>query len=129
MPKVEDLFSTRFISAADIRKLKDPATPFVIRSVVAEECRNQRTQKTESIYVVYFSGGVKKAHRLRKKELPTVRKLGATTEEWIGKVVRFRIVDTSVGEGVRMMPDTGAEAPTEPAAEAEDLSFDGEIPQ
>lgn len=109
MPAIADLFPSRFISAADLGKMKDKNAPFVIKEVVPEECFNQKTKKKETKYIVYFQGGVKKGHRIRKKEVQLLStKLGATTEEWPGKTVVLRMVSTPVGAGVRMMPQ-GAE--------------------
>lgn len=121
MPKVEELFPTRFLSAADIRKLKDPNTPFVIKNVQAEECIHPKTRKPSTLYVIYFQGGVKKAHRIRKSEVKKLAvHLGATTEEWGGKVVRFRLAQTTVGAGVRIIPD-GDKTSAQPA---DDLGID-----
>lgn len=120
MPKVDELFPTKYISAADLRKLKDPSAPFVIKSVEAEESIDPKSRKPSTIYVIYFQGGVKKAHRIRKSERATIRKLGENTEDWIGKVVRFRLVNTKVGDGVRIIPD-GDKASVQPA---EDLGID-----
>jgi hypothetical protein len=105
MPAIADLFPSRFISAADIAKMKDKTTPFVIKNVVAEDCINPKTKKPEQKWIVYFQGGVKKGHRIRKTEVQKLAtSLGATTEEWQGKSVTFRAVSTPTGAGVRMIP-------------------------
>lgn len=114
MPAIADLFPSRFISAADLAKMKDKSAPFVIKNVVPEECINPKTKKPETKYIVYFQGGAKKGHRLRKSEVQKLSVgLGATTEEWTGKTVTLRSVSTPTGAGVRMIPvkDAESEAP------------------
>lgn len=102
MPAIADLFPSRFVSAADLAKVKDAKTPFVIAKVVEEECINPRTKKPENKWIVYFRG-VKKGHRLRKSEAKALgESLGATTEEWVGKTVTLFAVSTQTGAGVRM---------------------------
>jgi len=105
MPHIQDLFQTRFISARDLEKTKAAGQTFVIKNVVKEEGYNQKTQKKEDLWIVYFNN-CKKGHRIRKKELPVLhRGFGVdTTEEWVGKEVTLYAVKTQVGNGVRMKP-------------------------
>jgi len=143
MPRVDDLFPSRFVSAADLAKMTDPNAPFVIKSLAQEECINPRTKQKEMKWVVYFRN-CQKGHRLRKSEVKDLAKtLGATTEEWVGKCVTLRAVATSTGAGVRMIAggktrtpgrptpaaESAAPAPAaEPAGEG-NLAFSGEIPE
>lgn len=120
MPALADLYPSRFISAADLAKVKDSGTPFVIKEVKGEMCRNPKTKKEEQVWACYFRG-VGKAHRLRKSEIKSLLRLGPTTESWVGQTVTLRSVSTPTGAGVRMIPVKGAES--EAPADI-DLDFD-----
>lgn len=137
--KISDCYPTRFVSAADLAKVKND-TPFVIKELKVEECMNPRTKQKENKLVVYFRG-VQKAHRLRKSESQAlIAKYGDDDASWVGMSVILRVVQTKTGPGVRMLPHEGQRAtgqkprevaaPTrEPGEDEMDLSIDeNEIP-
>ena len=104
MPRVSELFPTRFISAGDLKRSGKDGIPLVIKGVEREEGRDPKTKKKSDMYIVYFQGATK-GHRIRKSEARALeRGFGATTEEWAGKEAVLYVVPTQVGEGVRMRP-------------------------
>jgi hypothetical protein len=104
--KISDAFPSRYISAADLQKIKSDDRKFVIKELKFEDCINPRTKKKEAKLVVYFQGA-SKAHRLRKSESAAlITAFGDDDKGWLGKTVTLRCVQTPTGAGVRMIPVT-----------------------
>jgi hypothetical protein len=100
--KISEQFPTRFISAADLDKVKD-GTKFTVKEIKLEDCIHPRTRLTEKKTVVYFNEA-EKGHRLRKSEhKKLVEAFGDDAAGWTGKAVTLTRVSTQVGAGVRML--------------------------
>lgn len=107
MPTFNDLYGSKFLSAADLGNREIRAT---ISDVAAEELTDRETNKTKTKLVVGFRGKTKKL--ILNKINATALKNGLGSDEWtswVGTDVVLFTQETTMGPGVRLRVSAAVE--------------------